>query len=91
MYLAKEKKAELFKNHGRLKSETDTGSSESQIALFTYRIQHLTEHLKTNKKDHSSRRGLLKLVGKRRRLLNYLMKNDIERYRAVIADLGIRK
>lgn len=91
MYLAKEKKAELFKNHGRLKSETDTGSPESQIALFTYRIQHLTEHLKTNKKDHSSRRGLLKLVGKRRRLLNYLIKNDIERYRTVIADLGIRK
>jgi len=69
----------------------DTGSPESQIALFTYRIKHLTEHLKTNKKDHSSRKGLLKLVGKRRRLLNYLVKIDIERYRAVIADLGIRK
>ncbi|MBD3627675.1 MULTISPECIES: 30S ribosomal protein S15 [Cyclobacterium] len=91
MYLAKEKKEELFKNHGRLKSEQDTGSPESQIALFTYRIQHLTEHLKTNKKDHSSRKGLLKLVGKRRRLLNYLIKIDIERYRAVISDLGIRK
>jgi small subunit ribosomal protein S15 len=91
MYLSPEKKVELFKNHGRLKSVTDTGSPESQIALFTYRIQHLTEHLKSNKKDHSSRLGLLKLVGKRRSLLNYLYKNDIERYRAIIADLGIRK
>lgn len=91
MYLSKEKKTELFKNHGRLKAETDTGSPESQIALFTYRIQHLTEHLKVNKKDHSSRMGLLKLVGKRRSLLNYLMKRDIERYRSIIADLGIRK
>ncbi|TVP50230.1 MAG: 30S ribosomal protein S15 [Mongoliibacter sp.] len=91
MYLSAEKKADLFKNHGRLKSETDTGSPESQIALFTYRIQHLTEHLKINKKDHSSRLSLLKLVGKRRSLLNYLIKNDIERYRAIIAELGIRK
>ncbi len=91
MYLTTEKKVELFKNHGRLKSDVDTGSPESQIALFTYRIKHLTDHLKTNKKDHSSRLGLLKLVGKRRSLLNYLTKNDIERYRAVIADLGIRK
>ena len=91
MYLTTEKKAELFKNHGRLKSEADTGSPESQIALFTFRIKHLTEHLKINKKDHSSRLGLLKLVGKRRRLLNYLIKNDIERYRTVIADLEIRK
>ncbi|MCC5937233.1 MAG: 30S ribosomal protein S15 [Lunatimonas sp.] len=91
MYLSKEKKSELFKNHGRLKSEKDTGSPEAQIALFTYRIQHLTEHLKTNKKDHSSRLGLLKLVGKRRSLLNYLVKNDIERYRSIIAELGIRK
>ncbi|GAB2634708.1 30S ribosomal protein S15 [Belliella aquatica] len=91
MYLTTEKKSELFKNHGRLKSETDTGSPESQIALFTFRIKHLTDHLKTNKKDHSSRLGLLKLVGKRRSLLNYLFRNDIERYRAVLADLGIRK
>jgi len=91
MYLTSEKKSELFKNHGRLKSETDTGSPESQIALFTFRIKHLTDHLKTNKKDHSSRLGLLKLVGKRRSLLNYLHKNDIERYRAVLADLGLRK
>jgi small subunit ribosomal protein S15 len=91
MYLTSEKKSELFQNHGRLKSDTDTGSPESQIALFTFRIKHLTDHLKTNKKDHSSRLGLLKLVGKRRSLLNYLIKNDIERYRAVLVDLGIRK
>ncbi|MBD8489322.1 30S ribosomal protein S15 [Echinicola sp. CAU 1574] len=91
MYLTSEKKSELFKNHGRLKSDKDTGSPESQIALFTFRIKHLTDHLKTNKKDHSSRLGLLKLVGKRRALLNYLYKNDIERYRAVLADLGLRK
>ena len=91
MYLAKEKKQELFANHCRLKSTTDTGSPESQIALFTYRIAHLTEHLKTNQKDHSSRLGLLKLVGKRRRLLNYLIAKDIERYRAIIAELNLRK
>ncbi|WP_143960981.1 30S ribosomal protein S15 [Litoribacter populi] len=91
MYLTSEKKTELFQNHGRLKSDKDTGSPESQIALFTFRIKHLTDHLKTNKKDHSSRLGLLKLVGKRRSLLNYLYKNDIERYRAVLADLGLRK
>ncbi|WP_439475407.1 30S ribosomal protein S15 [Algoriphagus formosus] len=87
MYLTSEKKQELFKNHGRLKSETDTGSPESQIALFTHRIKHL----KSNKKDHSSRLGLLKLVGKRRSLLDYLSKKDIERYRSIIAELGIRK
>jgi small subunit ribosomal protein S15 len=91
MYLSNEKKAELFENHGRLKSKSDTGSPESQIALFTFRINHLTDHLKSNKKDHSSRTGLLKLVGKRRRLLDYLYKNDIERYRAIIAELGLRK
>lgn len=91
MYLETDKKQDLFANHGRLKSKTDTGSPESQIALFTYRITHLTEHLKTHKKDHSTRKGLLSLVGKRRKLLDYLIKNDIERYRAVIADLGIRK
>lgn len=91
MYLTSEKKQELFQNHGRLKSVTDTGSPESQIALFTHRIQHLTQHLKSNKKDHSSRLGLLKLVGKRRSLLDYLHKKDIERYRAIIAELGIRK
>lgn len=89
MYLTKEKKVEFFKEHG--KSDADTGSSEAQIALFTYRINHLTDHLKTQKKDHSSRLGLLKLVGKRRRLLDYLIKNDIERYRSIIAKLNIRK
>lgn len=91
MYLSSEKKQELFKNHGRLKSATDTGSPESQISLFSYRIKHLTEHLKSNKKDHSSRLGLLKLVGKRRSLLDYLRKKEIERYRSIIAELGIRK
>ena len=91
MCLTNEKKKELFKNHGRLKSETDTGSPESQIALFSHRINHLTEHLRTNKKDYSTRRGLLKLVGKRRRLLTYLQHKDIERYRAIIKELGIRK
>lgn len=91
MYLTKDKKQELFENHGRLKSKTDTGSPESQIALFTYRISHLTEHLKQNKKDHSTRLGLMKLVGKRRRLLNFLYENDIERYRAVLQDLGLRR
>lgn len=91
MYLDTAKKQDLFSNHGRLKSKTDTGSAESQIALFTFRINHLTEHLKTHKKDHSTRLGLLKLVGKRRSLLDYLYKNDISRYRAIIAELGIRK
>lgn len=89
MYLTSEVKKGLFKKHG--KSESDTGSSESQIALFTLRINYLTEHLKQHKKDSATRLGLLKLVGKRRRLLNYLMKNDIERYRAIIAELNIRK
>ena len=89
MYLTKERKEEIFAEHGN--SKNDTGASESQIALFTERINHLTEHLKINKKDHSTRLGLLRLVGKRRRLLDNLMKNDIERYRAIIAKLGIRK
>ena len=89
MYLTKEKKEKIFGEHG--KSKKDTGSNESQIALFTERINHLTTHLKDNKKDHSTRLGLLRLVGKRRRLLDNLQKNDIERYRAIIAKLGIRK
>ena len=71
--------------------ETDTGSPEVQIALLTERINNLTEHLKNNKQDHHSSRGLLKMVGRRRKLLNYLMKVDIERYRAIIAKLGIRR
>jgi small subunit ribosomal protein S15 len=91
MYLTKETKTEIFENHGRLKEKPDTGSPESQIALFTFRINHLTQHLKSNKKDYSSRMGLLKLVGKRRRLLNYLQKRDIERYRKVISELKLRK
>ena len=71
--------------------ESDTGSPEVQIALLTHRINHLNEHLKLHKKDHHSRRGLLKMVGKRRALLNYLQKKDIERYRAIVAKLGLRK
>jgi small subunit ribosomal protein S15 len=71
--------------------DTDTGSPEVQIALLTDRINHLTEHLKVHKKDHHSRRGLLMLVGRRRRLLDYVRKNDVERYRAIIAKLGLRR
>ena len=71
--------------------ETDTGSPEVQIALLTERINHLTEHLKVHKKDHHSRRGLLMLVGQRRRMLDYVRKNDVERYRAIIAHLGLRR
>ncbi|MBC2578908.1 30S ribosomal protein S15 [Clostridium sp. DJ247] len=82
-------KDELIKKHGR--HEGDTGSPEVQIALLTERISHLTGHLKIHKKDHHSRRGLLMMVGKRRGLLNYLMKQDIERYRAIIAELKLRK
>ena len=89
MYLTAEKKVEFFEKYGDNKQ--DTGAPESQIALFTFRINHLTEHLRTNKKDHASRLGLLKLVGKRRRLLDYLYENDNERYRKIIAELKIRK
>ena len=89
MYLTKSKKTELFGQYGN--SKKDTGLSESQLALFTYRINHLTDHLKIQKKDHSARLGLLKLVGKRRRLLDYIKRKDIERYRTIIAKLNIRK
>ncbi|MCB0458638.1 MAG: 30S ribosomal protein S15 [Flavobacteriaceae bacterium] len=89
MYLTKEKKAEIFEKHG--KSATNTGSTEGQIALFTFRINHLTEHLKNNRKDFNTERSLVKLVGKRRSLLDYLMKKDIERYREIIKELGLRK
>ena len=89
MYLDQEKKKEIFTQHG--KSTTDTGSAESQIALFTFRIKHLTEHVKEHHKDFVTTRALTKLVGKRRALLNYLKKNDIERYRAIIKALGLRK
>jgi len=89
MYLSKEKKAEIFKKHGG--TEGNTGSTEGQIALFTYRINHLTKHLKENHKDFNTERSLVKLVGKRRSLLDYLKKKDIEKYRALIKELGIRK
>ncbi len=91
MYLTTEIKQDIFERQGKEKSKTDTGSPESQIALFTHRINHLTQHLKSNKKDYSSQLGLLRLVGKRRRLLNYLQKKEIERYRAIIAELKLRK
>lgn len=89
MYLTNEVKKEIFKKHGG--SETNTGSTEGQIALFTFRIDHLTEHLKNNRKDFNTERSLVKLVGKRRSLLDYLIKTDIERYRAIIKELGLRK
>ena len=89
MYLTAEKKKDLFKTYG--KSEENTGSSEAQIALFTTRINHLTEHLKLNKKDFSTQRALLKLVGKRRRLLDYLKEREIGRYRAILKELNLRK
>ena len=91
MQLTLEKKQDLFSKHGFGKKKTDTGSPESQIALFTFRINHLTEHLKTSKKDFSTQQGLLKLVGKRKKLLNYLQRTNIERYRSVLAALDLRK
>ena len=87
--ISKEKKSEIIAEYGR--KSGDTGSPEVQIAILTARIAELTEHLKVNQKDHHSRRGLLKMVGKRRALLEYLKKNDIEGYRNLIARLGIRK
>jgi small subunit ribosomal protein S15 len=84
-----DQKKELVEKYG--KNAEDTGAPEVQIAIFTTRINELTDHLKRHTKDHSTRRGLLKLVGKRRRLLNYLMDRDIERYRSIIKELGIRK
>jgi small subunit ribosomal protein S15 len=89
MYLDSTKKQEIFAKHG--KSVKDTGSSEGQIALFTFRINHLTNHLKENKKDFGTQRALIRLVGKRRSLLDYLQKTDINRYRAIIKELDIRK
>ena len=87
--ISKEKKAQIIAEYGR--KAGDTGSPEVQIALLTARINHLTEHLKTNKQDNHSRRGLFKMVGRRRNLLAYLQKTDIERYRAIVAKLGLRK
>ena len=89
MYLTKEKKEEIFAQYG--KSAKDTGSTEGQIALFTYRIQHLTELMKQHKKDQVSERSLVMLVGKRRKMLDYLKEKDIERYRAIVKQLGLRK
>jgi len=89
MYLSSERKKEIFRTFGN--SETNTGSAESQVALFTHRINHLTEHLKVSKKDFSTQRALLRLVGKRRRILDYLRSRDIERYRSIIKELNLRK
>ena len=89
MYLSKEAKEELFAKHG--KGKNDTGTAEGQIALFTQRINHLTEHLKKNRKDYNTERSLVKLVGKRRSLLDYLTKKDVLRYRAIVKELGLRK
>jgi small subunit ribosomal protein S15 len=89
MYLTSEVKKDIFKKHGG--SDKNTGSAESQVALFTHRIDHLTGHLKSNKKDFGTQRALLNLVGKRRALLDYLKNTDIMRYRAVIKVLDIRK
>jgi small subunit ribosomal protein S15 len=89
MYLTNEKKKEIFTQYG--KNDVDTGTAEGQIALFTFRIQHLTNHLKINKKDVFTQRSLVRLVGKRRKLLDYLKEKDIERYRQIIKELGLRK
>jgi small subunit ribosomal protein S15 len=89
MYLTKEVKEGIFEKHGKAKN--DTGTSEGQIALFTYRINHLTGHLKKNRKDYNTERSLVMMVGKRRSLLDYLKKKEINRYRAIIKELGIRK
>lgn len=88
-YLAAQKKQEIFGKYG--KSNVDTGSAESQIALFSYRIAHLTNHMKSNKKDYGTQRALLRLVGKRRSMLDYLKETDIERYRSIIKALNLRK
>ena len=89
MYLDQAKKQEIFSQYG--KTATDTGSAESQIALFTYRIKHLTEHLKENHKDFGTARSLTKLVGRRRKMLKYLYETDVTRYRAIVKALGLRK
>jgi small subunit ribosomal protein S15 len=89
MYLSKEVKKEILAKHG--KNEQDTGSAEGQIALMTKRIEHISQHMKANRKDFNSKKSLVSLVGKRRNLLNYLMKKDIMRYRAIIKELGLRK
>ena len=95
-YLMPEKKQEIFAKYGKSNKDTgspdkDTGSPESQVALFSYRIAHLTEHVKKNKKDVVTRRSLLRLVGKRRQILDYLQEVDIERYRNIVKELGLRR
>ncbi len=89
MYLTTEIKQDIFAKYG--KSATDTGSAESQVALFTFRIKHLTEHVKANHKDLGTKKALVALVGKRKKMLEYLKEQDIERYRAIIKELGLRK
>ena len=89
MYLSPEKKQEFFAKYG--KNAQDTGRAEGQIAMFSFRIAHLTEHLKLNRKDVNTQRSLITLVGKRRRLLDYLMRKEIERYRAIVKDLDLRR
>jgi len=89
MYLTSEKKEEIFAKHG--KSSKDTGSSEGQIAMFSFRIKHLTGHLKNNRKDYNTEKSLVRLVSKRRKLLNFLKDTDITRYRAIVKELGLRK
>ena len=89
MYLTEQNKKEIFKEHG--KSSEDTGMSEGQIALLTFRINHLTNHLRQNKKDHNTEKSLIRMVGRRRNLLDYLSRKDIERYRSIIKKLNIRK
>tara|TARA_B110001450_G_scaffold243848_1_gene255458 strand:+ start:416 stop:685 length:270 start_codon:yes stop_codon:yes gene_type:complete len=89
MYLTKKVKEGIFEKHG--KSKSDTGTAEGQIALFSHRINHLSDHLKSNRKDYNTERSLVKLVGKRRSLLDYLKAKDILRYRAIVKELGLRK
>lgn len=89
MYLTTEMRREFFEKYG--KNAEDSGSAEGQIAMFTFRIAHLTEHLKQNRKDYNTQRSLIRLVGKRRKLLDYLTKKDINRYRAIVKELGLRK
>jgi len=91
MYLTTEIKQDLFQKHGFGKKKEETGSPEAQIALFTFRINHLTSHLKSNKKDYATQQGLMKLVGKRKKLLNYLQNTNIDRYRSILAELDLRK
>ncbi len=89
MYITQEEKGKMYAKHG--KGANDTGSAEGQIAMFTFRIAHLTEHLKKNRKDYGTQRALQLMVGKRRSLLDYLTKKDINRYRAIVKELGLRR